>query len=65
MIIAHISVTGYGVAHIMVLSAVGQIKKLPTSILRHIAKGNWTVKPDTTWLHFTIWAESIWQQVLL
>ena len=65
MIIAQISVTGYGVAHIMVLSAVGQIKKLPTSILWHISKGNWTVKPDTTWLHFTIWAESIWQQVLL
>jgi hypothetical protein len=40
MIIAHISVTDYGVAHIMVLSAVWQIKKLPTSILWHIAKGN-------------------------
>lgn len=65
MIIAQISVTGYGVTHIMVLSAVGQIKKLPTSILWHISKGNWTVKPDTTWLYFTIWAESIWQQVLL
>lgn len=49
--IAQISVTGYGVAHIMVLSAVGQIKNLPTSILwpMHISKGNWTVKPDTTW----------------
>jgi len=65
MIITQISVTGYGVTHIMVLSAVGQIKKLPTSILWHISTGNWTVKPDTTWLHFTIWAESIWQQVLL
>jgi hypothetical protein len=38
MIIAQISVTAYGVAHIMVLSAVRQINKLSTSILWHISK---------------------------
>jgi hypothetical protein len=40
LIISEVSVTGYRVAHIMVLSAVGQIKKLLTSILWHISEGN-------------------------